>query len=298
MKKPPMDKNMEREILDIFWKNTRISLVRRKDLINFIKIYFEPKLKKDTRKEELIEKAKQYLTEDTLQLFSDNIDGFGLLKKDISEIFSVTTNTITKWERESLIKQNGERRLSIHKVQDIKIYSIPSILNSFYEGKLSKKKKQDLLVPPQTDENIAQALYVINKSAKVSRDTKNVSYLNRRHDVCKRSKTRMLNLYYLKDAVIKQLLSDGKMEYLGINKQIISEDVIQYLKLYRIAGFTFHVPCDCIDKDDPEIFLSDIDGAISAEKSREVSLTYTQAVRLLEDYSGVKATGTYNDYYY
>ena len=43
-----------------------------------------------------------------------------------------------------------------------------------------------------------------------------------------------------------------------------------------------------------EILDEEIDGEISAEKTRNVDINFRQAMLLLENYSGVKAAGTYN----
>lgn len=284
----------EKEIIEVFWKNNRISYIYRKDLLHFLKEYYAPELKQSTSKATLIEMTKQYLTENTLRNFSDNIDGFGLLKKDISEIYNVSLNTVNKWIKECPITTNGVHTLKIYGTVDVSIYSISSILKAEQEGKMQTKKIE---IPnlPQTDENFGEALYIVNKSAKVSRDTKNKSYNDRKHTVCAQSKTRMLNLYHLKDAVINKLIAEGRMNYLGINKQVISDDKCNYLRLYEIGGFTFHVPCNVGDKiKKSELISSDIDGVISAERKRKVSLNYNQAIYFLEKYCGAKATGTFN----
>lgn len=155
-----------------------------------------------------------------------------------------------------------------------------------------EKKQQPVL--PATDENIASALYTINKSAKVSRDTKNRSYYNRKFQCCGAAKTRMLNLYHLKDAVLKKLQEEDRVEYLGVNRQVFDYGPDSFLRLYRIGDFTFHIPCQKDEVNELEILDEEIDGEISAEKTRNVDINFKQAMLLLENYSGVKAAGTYN----
>ena len=157
---------------------------------------------------------------------------------------------------------------------------------------LLEKKQQPVL--PATDENIASALYTINKSAKVSRDTKNRSYYNRKFQCCGAAKTRMLNLYHLKDAVLKKLQEEDRVEYLGVNRQVFDYGPDSFLRLYRIGDFTFHIPCQKDEVNELEILDEEIDGEISAEKTRNVDINFRQAMLLLENYSGVKAAGTYN----
>ena len=67
-----------------------------------------------------------------------------------------------------------------------------------------------------------------------------------------------------------------------------------FLRLYRIGDFTFHIPCQKDEVNELEILDEEIDGEISAEKTRNVDINFRQAMLLLENYSGVKAAGTYN----
>ena len=61
-----------------------------------------------------------------------------------------------------------------------------------------------------------------------------------------------------------------------------------------IGDFTFHIPCQKDEVNELEILDEEIDGEISAEKTRNVDINFRQAMLLLENYSGVKAAGTYN----
>lgn len=60
------------------------------------------------------------------------------------------------------------------------------------------------------------------------------------------------------------------------------------------GDFTFHIPCQKDEVNELEILDEEIDGEISAEKTRNVDINFRQAMLLLENYSGVKAAGTYN----
>lgn len=104
----------------------------------------------------------------------------------------------------------------------------------------------------------------------------------------------MLNLYHLKDAVLKKLQEEERLEYLGVNRQVFDYGPDSFLRLYRIGDFTFHIPCQKEEVDELEILEEEIDGEISAEKTRNVDMNFRQAMLLLENYSGVKAAGTYN----
>ena len=175
--------------------------------------------------------------------------------------------------------------------QFIFVFNITFKIPTSHAGLLEKKQQPVL---PATDENIASALYTINKSAKVSRDTKNRSYYNRKFQCCGAAKTRMLNLYHLKDAVLKKLQEEDRVEYLGVNRQVFDYGPDSFLRLYRIGDFTFHIPCQKDEVNELEILDEEIDGEISAEKTRNVDINFRQAMLLLENYSGVKAAGTYN----
>lgn len=122
----------------------------------------------------------------------------------------------------------------------------------------------------------------------------NRSYYNRKFQRCGAAKTRMLNLYHLKDAVLKKLQEEDRVEYLGVNRQVFDYGPDSFLRLYRIGDFTFHIPCQKDEVNELEILDEEIDGEISAEKTRNVDINFRQAMLLLENYSGVKAAGTYN----
>ncbi|RYL92226.1 hypothetical protein ABNN70_10495 [Sporolactobacillus sp. Y61] len=75
-----------------------------------------------------------------------------------------------------------------------------------------------------TDKNLSEALYLINKSAKKSRDTKGRNYSSGNHRVVHAAKTRQQKLYDLKDAVIAKLISENRMELLGYHTQDIKHE--------------------------------------------------------------------------
>jgi len=179
-----------------------------------------------------------------------------------------------------------------------------------------KKRKVDISDIPMTDENIAEALYVINKSAKTSRDTKGFYYEDGRHDIVKRSKNRESKLYNLKDKVLNKLIEENKVEVIGTHKQIVKQkfrdkiyyldnqivecfddddfeydhyeyvehekEIDQYLILYKLASFTFHRP---INKSEALKYqlIGKIDDAISSHKQK-TKIRFNEALKLLEKY--------------
>ncbi|WP_438312824.1 YkyB family protein [Sporosarcina sp. FA9] len=129
--------------------------------------------------------------------------------------------------------------------------------------------------------NIAEALYTINKSAKISRDTKTESYSKGEHSVVKRSKTRQEKLYQLKDSVIRKLLNEDKAKVSGFHKQKSQwNEKYHYLILIEFEGFSFHLPATEVDnlKELGEIQI------ISAEKTRSVNIKFFESVNLLEKF--------------
>lgn len=134
-------------------------------------------------------------------------------------------------------------------------------------------------------ENLAEALYIINKFAKRKRDTKKDHYLQGNYALVKSLKNKEHELYQLKSQVLAKFLSEGRAEILGIHKQIINtkekREVINHLLLIQVGEHTFHRPAKAKDiKKYP--FLGEID-IISAEKE-STSLTFLEAVKLLEKY--------------
>lgn len=149
---------------------------------------------------------------------------------------------------------------------------------------IKKRVVKEILI---TSENIAQSLYIVNKSAKKSRDTKNLNYDLRNHDVVQRSKTRQQKLYSLKDLALQKAIDDRFVSYIGIHKQIIEHDEYfstNYLKLYKFNDFTFHIPISEHEVNESEI-IGDI-GVISSEQKIKNTINFNEAVNILERYVG------------
>ncbi|WP_335871939.1 YkyB family protein [Bacillus sp. 2205SS5-2] len=152
-----------------------------------------------------------------------------------------------------------------------------------------KKRVVDISHIKISPSTIAEALYIINKSAKKSRDTKNHSYDSKKYSVVSRSKTRQLKLYNLKDAVINQLLELNQGEFLGYHRQVLqreNEDVTNYLKLYKLGNFTFHLPA----------FHSQVEGlkdlgeiGVISSDSISLDIKFHESVKLLETFIENKA---------
>lgn len=293
MKNNTMSKSIEEKIIDVLFEKNRINLVMKDDLARFLKERYVPEIKKSKlRKSELIEVTHKYLTPATLLDFA-TLDRFGLLQCDIEEILNVGKVMVKRLINAGKIRvlatvtdSRGSFSIKYH------VCSIPDIIKVSKNENLKPKRTIQTKVNnlPETDENIARALYIINKSAKVSRDTKSRRYRSGDYRVCNAAKTRMLSHYCLKDAVIKKLIAENRMEFVGINKQELPDGNVQYLELYKIGRFSFHLPCEDTSRYKADFILENIHDLISADKSRDIKMTYRDAVYLLETYSGVHLT--------
>ena len=150
-------------------------------------------------------------------------------------------------------------------------------LDSVTEKRKVKRVITDLEVTP---ENLCAALYIINKSAKLSRDTAQSKYCIGDHGQAKRAKTRKIELYRLKDKTIRKFIDAGILELAGYNQQITTRT--SYLLLYRYKTYSFHVPCDV--KPEGVAFCGEINDLISSQVTRDKLIKYSDAVRLLEKY--------------
>jgi len=209
-------------------------------------------------------------------------------KKQLKEYFGMN---------DSLICKVPEPTIRVHRCDYPDFYGYDAeIIESFImqdwvraELEQIKERKQKRIEArnakhvPVTDANIAEALYIINKSAKKSRDTKRRAYYNRDHQVCHAAKTRAINLYETKNAALNSLIATGKAKYIGVNIQT-HECGKTYLKLYSFGGFTFHMICAPEDIEDNAVMLKSIDGMISADVKRKTNINYNQAVQVLADY--------------
>jgi hypothetical protein len=148
--------------------------------------------------------------------------------------------------------------------------------------KIKKVKRRQLRTFEATEENLGQALYVINKSAKLSRDTKKEKYKTGAHGFAAKAKSRQYSLYDLKDKVIKKALEKGIAEIVGYHRQYLPElDDYNYLKLIKLGGYSFHIPSNLSEiKISKFKNLGDI-GLISAEKTRKVGIKYYESLDLL-----------------
>lgn len=275
---------IEEKIINTVKEKFRLMSVNSDELCEFIKDYFNPNFEENQRSDyKTVMDAQEYLTPDTLMDFC-KLDKFGLSKGDLETVLNVSKSTVNKLVKEKKIHLLA--KISLDRKKEVHIYSVPDVIKVYEQETLPVKKSvySDIPLEP-TDENIAQALYVINKSAKVSRDTKQKKYNNNKYALCKSAKTRMQNHYNLKEAVMRKLIDENRMKYIGICKQN-NKHSENYLDMYKMCGFVFHLPSDKSKYTEENNILSDINGVISSEKTIKVNIKYHDAIRLLEEYSG------------
>lgn len=277
------------EMIKLHKMNRRFRFVYKESLQEFLRENYGIKTKS---KSEAEEKAYELLNPDTLQFFAENLERFGISQEDATNCLGVSSYMVRKFIGENKIRVIGSYVFHSYRRCEYNILNVLDVID-IADSLEDKKKKSEVQSIPYTKDNLAEALYVINKSAKKSRDTKQNSFYRSKHGVCHTAKTRSRNLYHLKDVALKKMYQDGIAEYQGIHKQIIKDMEPVLLDLYAIGRFTFHCP-HYGEVNEKEIREEVIDGEISAEQTKEVSIKFAQAVKLLEQYSGASATGTYN----
>lgn len=168
-----------------------------------------------------------------------------------------------------------------------------------------------------TTENLCQALYIVNKSAKKSRDTAQECYNNKRHGNAAAAKKRKNALYEIKDVALKKMIANNIGHLVGYNTQtvikaitewhstcdicehqnshecqlcedeqrwnkVVKKEITNYLLLYAYESFSFHIPVE--KKPDNVEYLNHIDELISKEVTVKCSIGFNDAVKLLSDY--------------
>ena len=138
------------------------------------------------------------------------------------------------------------------------------------------KRRTDIRLLDINNENLCISLYVINKSAKKSRDTKQKSYDSKIFKTTNYSKTRETLLYQLKKEVIYKMVSEGRLQVIGYHKQFEN-----YLLLYKYKEYSFHIPTNFVPKD--ITYLGEIESLISSESNIK-TIKFSEAKLLLKTY--------------
>lgn len=150
---------------------------------------------------------------------------------------------------------------------------------------IKKRTKREVVKLEISEENICKALYIINKSAKKSRDTKVNAYNNREFGVVSSAKSRQNKLYTKKDMAIRKAIERKYIILEGYHTQTSTK--IAKLLMYRSlnTGLMFHIPIEEVPTGIK--YLGNIEGKISAEATLKTNITYTQAVELIDRFLSI-----------
>lgn len=143
----------------------------------------------------------------------------------------------------------------------------------FHIDETIEKKQNTVEQLEINDENIAKSLYIINKSAKKSRETKKAKYCSGKHSEVKCAKNRENKLYKLKDDVLDLLLAKGKAKIEGYHTQTF-ERHIEYLERseeYELRLEELESIYGYVDRYDREELERQFPGEMKAEIIKNVS---------------------------
>lgn len=137
-----------------------------------------------------------------------------------------------------------------------------------------------------SDEEIFKALYVLNKSAKKSRDTQKKASAENRVAVFKRAKQRKDFIYTVKHLAMEKLIEDEKLKFMGIHKQDVNGSSF-YLVYYKSTmGFSYHRPAT---KKEIKEFESSEKIPMTVVPANQIyahDIGYEKALKILLEYIG------------
>ncbi len=197
------------------------------------------------------------------------------------------------------------RAYKLHKYVEYDLYDINEAIP---KKKVTKKEPVSL---PLTPENIALALYTINKAAKRRRDGAENAYESGIRRLIKMHEKEKFKLYELKDRVMQKAIAEGAATFVGVHiqtrqveKRVYDEDIDYlgdndeeywcgscdyetreektYLGCYIMSGFRFHT----ILRDIPEVSDTEITdlGDWVSEATPQGRIKIKDAVATLEKY--------------
>lgn len=198
--------------------------------------------------------------------------------KDKAEDLNLYTKAYLKegYNRKPLKEAKSEwhRVYTGGKWRDFEFYKMEDTIE------IKNRVKKEVIQLEITNENIFKALYVVNKSAKKSRDSKVKNYSLRNYGIVSRCKDRQNDLYNLKDLVMQKAIAEKIIEFQGYHLQVIN-GITNYLCLYKGGNFTFHIP---MSEKPTGNFLGEINSVIASEIKVNTKITFTQAIDILGRY--------------
>lgn len=137
-----------------------------------------------------------------------------------------------------------------------------------------------------TPDNLCESLYVINKSAKKSRDSKQENYYKRNYGIVNRCKDRQEKIYELKNDVLLKMISEKIVSLNGYHVQLYNGKR-NILLFYTYKEFSFHIIDNFVDEKAMN-FLGLIESLISSKMTCKTEIKYNEAIKLLEKYLNTK----------
>lgn len=136
------------------------------------------------------------------------------------------------------------------------------------------------------DETIFKSMYVLNKSAKKSRDTQKKANKENNLPLMRRAKNRKDFIYKIKHLAMDKLVEEGKIEFIGIHKQDVNKTSF-YLAYYKSKqGFSYHRPATKKEiKQYKENSISTMT-VVPATVKRKQDIGYNEAVQILLTFIG------------
>lgn len=173
---------------------------------------------------------------------------------------------------------------------------------------------------PPTAENLATALFEINKAAKRRRDAAASAYARRKHNLATRRKEEKEAFYDLKDRVLRELVHGGVATLVGVHSKVdirnhrewidendgapcqdavddegprvvetegrwetVPERCTTCMVCYEVAGFRFHKPIDA-PPDGADAEVKDLGEWMSKATPRPLKMTLKDAEATLRAY--------------
>lgn len=134
-------------------------------------------------------------------------------------------------------------------------------------------------------DNLCESLYVINKSAKKSRDSKQENYYGKNYGIVNRCKDRQEKIYELKNDVLLKMIDERIVSLNGYHVQLYNGKR-NILLFYTYKEFSFHIIDNFVDEKAMN-FLGLIESLISSKMTRKTEIKYNEAIKLLEKYLSI-----------
>ena len=150
---------IESKCVQLIKDNDRLVLCYASDIKHFLNRHFHMKEVHRMCKIDLMAEAYKRLCVDTIGDFADYLDKFGLLRSDVSELLDCTDYRVKKLAKEGKLKKVGE---SYKGKINYNIYDVRDVILLYINQDYPTKKEKLLACVDQSDENIAEALYIIN----------------------------------------------------------------------------------------------------------------------------------------